>query len=260
MTNYLELEQLDFNDLPTKGAMIIAGPSGTGKTTIALDFIAAHRAKFSYASVFSGSEKYNHIFSQFIHPMLIHYDLTKSELERVHEFQAQAYAKDPNQKGLLVIDDQMSKRDFLRWPITAKLFYEARHINMLVIICTQYLLLLEPSYRTNANVGIVFTKQPSVEVRRCYHRQFFDGFPGFEKFDAVFRRFTSDYKVIFKLTGLQSYNPLDTIKFYCSPHYRNDRYSLEFRIGSEQLWAFLDELRRSGSVRKKTVVDILGIK
>ena len=259
LTNNLELERVDFESLSINGCMIVAGPSQSGKTTIVLDIMAAHRHKFSYACIFSGSEKYNHTYSQHVHPMLIHYNLSKPELEGVYAFQADAYAKDPNQRCLMIIDDQMSRKDFLKWPITAQIFYECRHINLFLIICTQYLLLLEPSFRTNA-IGIVFTKQPSVETRRGYHRQFFDGFHSFEKFDQVYRRFTTDYKVIFLLIGTNSYNPLDTMRYYISPNYHNGRYSLEFRIGSEQLWSYLDYIRKNGAARRKEIVDIIGIK
>ena len=259
LTSSLQLEKIDFENVPIDGCLIVAGPSRSGKTTVVLDIMAAHRHKFSYACIFSGSEKYNHTYGNFVHPMLIHYDITKPELEGVYEFQAAAFSKDPNQRCLVVIDDQMSKKDFLKWPITSRIFYECRHINLFLIICTQYLLLLEPSFRTNA-VGIVFTKQPSVQTRRGYHTQFFDGFHSFEKFDQVYRRFTSDYKVIFLMIGDVSYNPLDTMKYYISPNYRGDKYALQFRIGSEQLWSFLDHIRKHGSPRRKEIEDIIGIK
>jgi hypothetical protein len=255
----LELEHVNFDNVPIDGCLIVAGPSRSGKTTVVLDIMHAHRHKFSYATVFSGSEKYNHTYSNFVHPMLIKYNLDKAELENAYNFQAEAFMKDPNQRCLMVIDDQMSRKDFLKWPITSRLFYECRHINLFLVICTQYLLLLEPSFRTNA-VGIVFTKQPSVQTRRGYHQQFFDGFHSFEKFDQVYRKYTSDYKVIFLLIGDVSYNPLDTMKFYMSPNYRNGRYALEFRIGSEQLWSYLDHLRVNGVVRRKEIEDIIGIK
>ena len=249
LTSQLELEKVDFQTLPIDGCMIVAGPSRSGKTSVVLDIMAAHRHKFSYACIFSGSEKYNHTYANFVHPLLIHYDLTKPELEGVYAFQAEAFANDPNQRCLMIIDDQMSRKDFLKWPITSQIFYECRHINLFLIICTQYLLLLEPSFRKNA-IRIVLTKQHSVETRRGYHRQFFDGFHSFEKFDQVYRRFTTDYKVIFLLIGVNSYNPLDTMKYYVSPNYRNDRYALEFRIGSEQLWSYLDHLRKIGAARR----------
>lgn len=259
LTTDLQLDKVDFESLPSNGCLIIAGPSRSGKTTVVLDIIHAHRHKITYACIFSGSEKYNHTYSNYIHPMLIHYDLKKEELESVYTFQANAYAKDPNQCCLLIIDDNMSNRGFLKWSIMAKIFYECRHINLFLIICTQYLLLLEPSFRTNA-IGIVFTKQPSVETRRGYHRQFFDGFHSFERFDQIYRRYTTDFKVIFLLTGINSYNPLDTVKFYISPNYVKGRYSLLFRIGSEQLWSYLDYIRINGSARRKEINDIIGIK
>jgi len=66
--------------------------------------------------------------------------------------------------------------------------------------------------------------------------------------------------VIFLLIGENSYNPLDTMKYYVSPNYRNGSYALEFRIGSEQLWSYLDHIRKNGAARRKEIVDIIGIK
>jgi hypothetical protein len=116
------------------------------------------------------------------------------------------------------------------------------------IVSTQHLMLIEPSFRNSCRF-IVFTKQPSTATRKTYHNVLFGAFAQYKDFDAVFKFYTSDFRVLVLQCGNVSYEALENLAYYKSNsfHKNNGNYARQFQIGSPQLWEHLDRQASTGA-------------
>ena len=253
----VQLPFYNLNNLPDAGgSIILAGPSFSGKTTAVLDILASKCHVLNYAAAFSYTERYNHTFSAHIHPNMVFYELNKDTFEKVINFHKNAFEKDPSLRIAIILDDVMGNQKFLAWPLIRELFFQARHIGIFFIVSTQHLMLIEPSYRNSCRF-IVFTKQPSSATRKTYHTSLFGAFNSFKDFDAVFKYYTSDYRVLILQCGNVSYEALKNLAYYKSNSFApgSGRYSREFRIGPPALWEHLDRQASTGMALRSEVSD-----
>lgn len=245
----VNLPFFNLNSLPdTGGSIICAGPSYSGKTTTILDILASKSHLLNYAAAFSYTEKYNQTFSAHIHPNMVYYELEKATFDAVVNYHKAAFEKDSTLRMAVVLDDVMGAQKFLNWPSVKELFFQSRHMGIFFIVSTQHLMLIEPSFRNSCRF-IVFTKQPSTATRKTYHNVLFGAFANYKDFDSVFKFYTSDFRVLVLQCGNVSYEALQNLAYYKSNsfHKNNGNYARQFRIGSQQLWEYLDRQASTGS-------------
>lgn len=245
----IKLPFYNLNDLPDSGgSIILAGPSFSGKTTMVLDILASKSHVLNYAAAFSYTERYNQTFSAHIQPNMVYYDLNKETFEKVVNFHKAAFEKNPNLRMAIVLDDVMGNQKFLSWSAIRELFFQSRHIGIFFLVSTQHLMLIEPSFRNSCRF-IVFTKQPSSSTRKTYHTTLFGAFDNYKDFDAVFKYYTSEFRVLILQCGNVSYEAIKNLAYYKSNSFPqgSTRYSREFRIGSASLWNHLNQSANNAS-------------
>lgn len=239
----LSKPRLDFfqlTSLPKNGgAIIISGPTYSGKTSIALDILASLTESLNYATAFSPTETFSPCFTNHLPKSFVHEKLNEAVFNQILNYHKIQFKKDPSLRMAFVLDDCMSDTDFMKWKGVKDLFYTARHLGIYLILITQHIMLIPACFRNNSAV-LVFTKNPSDTARRAYHQQFFSSLGTFSQFDKVFQFYTSENRVLCLNCRKLSYNPLHNISYYKSNSFVGREYKRQFKIGNPKLHEFLD--------------------
>lgn len=231
--------------IPNQGTVIFSGKTNSGKSTQLRDVLKEKADIFDYAYCISETETINKCFSNHIPKNLIDREYKQSKLEKVVEFQRKNWIKsDKKSRMVLIMDDCMSDKKFLYHKVIRKLFLEARHYGILFLLCTQYFMDVPKGLRANVEY-VSFGPDNNIETRKNMYKTFFGFFPTFKEFDTIFKKYTSNYSVIFIKPAGRSYEIKDNMYFYKSKSYnRHGEYKHEFRIGSPAIWAKCKERRR----------------
>lgn len=223
--------------LPNQGTIVLSGKTNSGKSTLVRDILLKKRDMFSYGYCISETEFVNKTYSNHIPRNLIDDTYKESKLSNVVEFQKKNWLKsNKTSRMVLIMDDCMSDKSFLKDKSLRKLFLECRHYGILFILCTQYFMDVPKSLRQQCEY-ISFGAENNIETRRIFYKQFFGFFPNFRDFDEVFKKYTSNFCVIFIKGSGGSYEIKENMFYYKSKSIdRNDNYKYEFRIGSPSIW------------------------
>ena len=85
----------------------------------------------------------------------------------------------------VILDDVLdSVRDLRKSSALNTVFSMGRHLNMAVIVCTQYPTALPPSFRMNVDLAVIF-RTHSFKVRDVLFRDYAHNIPSFKFYDAV---------------------------------------------------------------------------
>lgn len=223
--------------IPDKGTIILSGKTNSGKSTILRDILRKKQDVFHYAYCVSETEAVNCNFQRHIPLKLIDYEYNSRKMEKVLEYHKRNFMKTSGKARMAIImDDCMSDTSFLKDKAVRKLFLESRHFNILFILCTQYFIDIPRGLRSNVQ-WVSFSSDNNIESRRIIYKQFFGFFPTFREFDNVFKKYTTDYSVIFIQPSSASYEVKENAFWYRSNSVSsNGNYKHEFHIGVPSIW------------------------
>ena len=95
---------------------------------------------------------------------------------------------------LLIFDDCVSDHNFHQSPTIKKLFLRGRHINISLLITTQYIYLISPSMRNN--LDYIFCGQMNKQSIDLLTNEFLSGDITKEEFIKMYNRCTKDYNFL----------------------------------------------------------------
>jgi hypothetical protein len=95
---------------------------------------------------------------------------------------------------LLILDDCVSDHNFHQSPTIKKLFLRGRHINISLLITTQYIYLISPSMRNN--LDYLFCGQMNKQSIDLLTTEFLSGDIEKSEFIKMYNRCTKDYNFL----------------------------------------------------------------
>ena len=219
--------------LPSNFSSIIYGQRRSGKTTWVSWFLYWFQCRFRELYVFS-STAFNghyqelcpehHVFPRFredILEMIIENQKTLMGIECQGGTKCAGdgiYSKQSHVKNsksfvdkrpiCIILDDVLdSIKDLRRSVALNTVFSMGRHLNMAVIVCTQYPTALPPSFRMNVDLAVIFNTH-SYKVRDIVFRDYAHNLPSW-KFYGALDFFTKDFQCLCVMPCTQSNDSRD---------------------------------------------------
>ena len=114
-------------------------------------------------------------------------------IDKMTEINANKSAKE-RKHILLILDDCVSDTNFHQSPTIKKLFLRGRHINISLLITTQYIYLISPSMRNN--LDYIFFGQMNKQSIDLLTNEFISGDITKDEFIRMYNRCTKDYNFL----------------------------------------------------------------
>ena len=210
-----ELTLWDPNTLPANFTLVLHGRRRTGKSFLIKHLCHAYlKRKFEYVYVFSETA-FNGWFQTFCPPQFIYEkfddDILQAIINRQKVLHQLTKGSNENINCLIILDDVL---DVKNSPSLEKLFLQARHYKISLIMAIQDATLISKKMRTNIDTAITF-REP-MEDRREMFIQSFLGFKDIKKGEALMNQAhnKADHSVLVIDCTTHSYNPADYVYYY----------------------------------------------
>ena len=174
-----EIHEFDIKSLPCNGFIQIIGKRGTGKTSWAKHICSnLEDSKNGIFIVMAGSEKVKESWSEYI-PGLFVLDPSEMYLEKIKNIQNKNIKMFLSRKEefpqdlhiTLIMDDCSSNKAIIRSKIMAWFGSNGRHIELRVILLTQYLNQIIPELRCQFDVVVILATSNKKNVTK-FHEEF----------------------------------------------------------------------------------------
>jgi len=219
--------------------ILVIGKRGSGKSTAISDILYSKRDRIPAAMVISGTEESNGHYSKYVPPIFVHSEYRTEILERVFQRQKDAIRKNSVSPTLLVLDDCLYDKAFLKDVAFRNLMLNGRHYKLFTVISTQYALDIPPYARANFDYVICF-RDPIKSNRERLYKQFFGIFDAYKDFASVYDACSENFECIVLDQTSRSNKVSDSV-FWWKASIRP-----QFRFGSNAYWATGMSLMRRG--------------
>lgn len=147
-----ELEMLVPTDQPANSSVIVYGRRRTGKTTWVTWYLYWNRYKWADVYVLS-TTAFNGHYQKFVPAHHIVPEFNEEVVQTIIDHQRQ----DSSMPVLIVLDDVLDQfRDIRKSSAMMTLFASGRHLNIGVLLCTQYPRSIPPVFRQNVDLAVMF--------------------------------------------------------------------------------------------------------
>lgn len=149
----------------TGGIIGIISSTGSGKGVILKNILAVTHKKYDKIILMSGTALLQKDMDYIPRENIIdHYD-DKIMGDLWDEQYDNKLARRPNKRILVILDDIIHQKEFLRSTILPKISCGARHVNILVYLLSQHVTSLSPIIRENLRVVIAFEFDNSQQLK-----------------------------------------------------------------------------------------------
>ena len=169
----------------------------SGKSVLLKHLVEAERHKFSKIYVICPTEKINRFYSDIVCEECIFDSYDEKWVDKLISKMTEINANKPTKERkniLLILDDCVSDTNFHQSPTIKKLFLRGRHINISLLITTQYIHLISPSMRTN--LDYLFCGQMNKQSIDLLTTEFLSGDIEKSEFIKMYNRCTKDYNFL----------------------------------------------------------------
>ena len=169
----------------------------SGKSVLLKHLVNSEKHKFHKIFVLCPTEKINRFYSDIVNDDCIFDNYDEKWMEKLIEKMTDINAnKSKNERKhiLLILDDCVSDHNFHQSPTIKKLFLRGRHINISLLITTQYIYLISPSMRNN--LDYIFCGQMNKQSIDLLTNEFLSGDITKEEFIKMYNRCTKDYNFL----------------------------------------------------------------
>ncbi len=223
--------------------IVVIGKRATGKSTLIKDLMEK-MSKIPMFVVMSGTEEGNGYYKEFVHPLCVHGDYKPDVVSNIINQQKNKLKKciklniNPNERpdlgvGLLLDDCGYDKKIMNQKDIRL-LFMNGRHWKICFLVSLQYMMGMPPDLRTNIDFVFCLRENIAANQKKLYDN-FFGCFKKFSHFQETFNACTNNYECLVLDNTSKSTKIEDCVFYYKAEP------NLHFKIGSRQLWAYLDQ-------------------
>ena len=169
----------------------------SGKSVLLKHLVNSEKHKFHKIFVLCPTEKINRFYSDIVSDDCIFDNYDEKWMNKLIEKMTEINANKPTKERkniLLILDDCVSDHNFHQSPTIKKLFLRGRHINISLLITTQYIYLISPSMRNN--LDYIFCGQMNKQSIDLLTNEFLSGDITKEEFIKMYNRCTKDYNFL----------------------------------------------------------------
>ncbi len=228
----MSLLEFDLTDIPENPSIVLAGRRRSGKGILTKDLCYSYfrGQKLQSCFLFSPTAEIAINGFSFV-PMEYRYtEIDVDVIDRILKRQEYLIKNDPrgNYKILIIIDDIISSNDAKQQKILDKLFICARHYQISLIVCYQYVKKdFSPIQRDN--VDIIFTfQQSNFDNKDALNRQYLSVSDNKKEGLDLINRYATGYQTLVILNTVNS----DKYEDFCY-FYEADMIERKFKLGRE---------------------------
>lgn len=180
----------------TGSKIVIIGKPKTGKSTLLKALLYAKRDIFPVGIFFSGTEKFNHFYKEFVPKLFIYDEYNEDALRSFKKRQefSKKYCKNP--WAVCVLDDCTANTSVFKGELQNDLYKNGRHWKMLEILMLQYAIDIPPPIRNSID-GTFILRESNIGMREKLYKNFCGIIPSFDLFKALMDRLTDDFTAIY---------------------------------------------------------------
>lgn len=234
----ISIKKLDLSKMPIDCKVLMLGAPASGKSTLITDILFQHRKRFTAAIAMSGSEEANGFYRGMIPDIFIYDGYREDVVEKLRIRQMRLVRKNGKEHrdnhAVLIADDCMDNKDWIRSDLTRWLFKNGRHYDIFFLLAAQYAMDLTPELRASLDYVFIM-KQAILKDKKKIYENFAGIFPTFQMFCDVLDNLTEDYHCMV-LSNRSKSNKIEDRVFW----YKADLHEKGFRVGTPGLWRFHD--------------------
>jgi hypothetical protein len=232
----ISIKKFDISKLPRDIKCLALGKPATGKSTLIKDILYQHRKKFAATLVFSGTESSNSFYQEMIPDVFIYDGYDQDAMNKLIARQTKLVRKNgkghPDNIAVLVNDDCMDDKEWVKNNTTRWLFKNGRHYDVFFLLAAQYVMDLSAELRPQIDVIFVL-KQPILKDRRKIYENFAGIFPNFQMFSDVLDNLTEDYHCMVINNRVASTKLEDCVFWY-----KAEIHDKPFKVGTPAVWKY----------------------
>jgi hypothetical protein len=253
----LPIKKFIINDMVEHCTIAMIAKRATGKSFLTRE-IMYQKKDLAAAIAISRTEKLNGFYTDFIPDSYIYSEYSSDILSRVYQRQSQMNednkiriknGKKPKDDSImLIMDDCMSDKKWLKDPNITELFFNGRHHHLSFILTMQYAVGIPPEMRSNFDY-IFLLAEDTITNRKKLYEHYAGMFPTFDIFQQVFSDLTENYGMMVINNRVHSKNITDKVFWYKSKPVKS------FNIGSNKYIKFHTEAYDSNWNRRLEIFD-----
>lgn len=218
MAKFIKISYFNLNDICKNPTIIINAKRGSGKSTLVRELMNYFNIVLKYPScvLCSYSEKVDPYYSYFLPPAYIYEDCERmlakvlkrqTEMKNINNQRLLEGKKKYDDRILVVMDDCIS--DAKIWKKSkdlAEIFYNGRHYNISLIIVSQDIVAIPPSFRANIDIVMLFNSSIQEELKKLF-QHYAGEFSNLQEFKDTLNMVCQDYGAMIILK--RGYRSLD---------------------------------------------------
>lgn len=150
-----EFAPTDFNDI-TGGVVAIVSESGSGKTVLLKDILSKIHTRYEIIRMMSRTAKLQSAYDFFPRSMITD-DYDEEQMTEIWNNQKKQFDRGlPMPPVLVILDDVIASKSFKKSKMIDEIAVSGRHLNITLIILSQYFVAIRPLIRENIRIAIAF--------------------------------------------------------------------------------------------------------
>ena len=218
----LPIKRFNIHEMVDHCTIAMIAKRATGKSFLTREIMYQKR-NIAAAIAISRTENLNGFYKDFIPDSYIYSEYTSDILSRVYERQAKMHednvkrekeGKKPKDDSImLIMDDCMSDKRWIKDPNIAEMFFNGRHHHLSFILTMQYAVGIPPEMRSNFDY-IFLLAEDTINNRKKLYEHYAGMFPTFDIFQQVFSDLTENYGMMVINNRIHSKNITDKVFWY----------------------------------------------
>lgn len=199
--NRLSFNRFDLRNICDHATIALIAKRASGKSWLVKEIMKVRKDIPSWV-IICKTEKLNAFYSNLIPDSYIYYNFESEILDRIfarqkrlnedNKLRKKIGKKEKDDRVMLVMDDCMSDKSWIKDPNIGELFFNGRHYHISFILTMQYSKGLPPDMRGNLDYIFLLAEDFICNKKRLYE-DYAGMFPSFDIFDQAFTKITDNY-------------------------------------------------------------------
>lgn len=239
----LRFKKFDLKEMCEHATIALIAKRASGKSVLVKE-IMKMKKNIPSSVVICKTEKLNRSYGDNIPDSYIYYDFDTEILSRIFMRQKRLISDNEKRKKrnkrlkddrvLLIMDDCMSNKNWVKDPNILELFFNGRHYHISFILTMQYSKGIPPEMRSNLDY-IFLLAEDFISNRKRLYDDYAGMFPSFDIFQQVFTELTDNYGCMVINNRVHSKNIEDKVFWYKANMENN------FKMGGNRYKKFHDK-------------------